>query len=276
MRVRSRVVTPDAGALLALAQRAAEQAVPLLLDGRARALATVRSKSTATDMVSELDHAAEEAIRAVLLGDRPDDGFLGEETGHQPGTSGIRWVVDPLDGTTDYLYDHPGWNVAIAAEDDHGPLAGLVAIPLLGETFTATRGGGAARNGERVRCSTIEALPGALCATGFAYDPAARTAQAEVLAGLIARVRDVRRGGAAATDLCSVASGRVDAYYENGLAEWDRAAATVVAREAGARVEVRTDTPVGGDCTIAAHPERFDELVDLLAELGLLGRRQMG
>jgi myo-inositol-1(or 4)-monophosphatase len=256
-------VTPDTGELLALAQRAADRAVPLLLDGRARALATVRSKSTATDMVSELDHAAEELIRDAVLGERPTDGFLGEETGHQPGTSGLRWVVDPLDGTTDYLYDHPGWNVAIAVEDDDGPLAAVVAIPLLGEVFTATRGGGAARNGEPIRCSTVEGLAGALCATGFAYDPDRRRRQAEVLTAVLPRIRDIRRMGAAAADLCAVACGRVDAYWERGLGPWDLAAGSLIAREAGAEV-----TGEAGGLVVAAAPGIATALRDLLVDSG--------
>lgn len=236
----------------------------------------VDTKSSTTDMVTEMDRASESLLVERLGALRPDDGLVGEEGAARAGSSGVVWVVDPLDGTTNYLYGYPGWNVSVGATVDGVPVAGAVVVPTHGDVFAAAAGHGATRNGRPLELARPAPLATSLVATGFAYDPAARTAQAEVLAGLIARVRDVRRGGAAATDLCSVASGRVDAYYENGLAEWDRAAATVVAREAGARVEVRTDTPVGGDCTIAAHPERFDELVDLLAELGLLGRRQMG
>jgi myo-inositol-1(or 4)-monophosphatase len=260
----------EADDLLGLAERAAEGAVALLVHGRTHALATVRSKSTATDMVSEMDHAAEEAIRAVLLGARPDDGFLGEETGLRPGTSGLTWVVDPLDGTTDYLYDHPGWNVSIACREDgaaqEGTIAAVVAIPQLGETFTATRGGGTRRNGQPVACSTIDALPAAHCATGFAYDPERRRRQATVLTAVLPRIRDVRRMGAAANDLCSVACGRVDAYWERGLGPWDVAAGALVAREAGATV--LGDDGGAGSLVVAAGPGIFATLHDLLVDSG--------
>jgi myo-inositol-1(or 4)-monophosphatase len=256
----------DAGSLLDLATQAAERAVAILLDGRRRALETVRSKSTATDMVSEMDHAAEALIHEVLLGARPDDGFLGEETGASSGTSGITWVVDPLDGTTDYLYDHPGWNVSIAATNAGGAVAAVVAIPHLGETFTATRGGGTRRNGEPVRCSVLDELPGALCATGFAYDPERRRRQAEVLTAVLPRIRDVRRMGAAAADLCSVACGRVDAYWERGLGPWDAAAGALIAREAGATVW--GDDLAPGTFVLAAGPGIFTALRDLLADSG--------
>ncbi|HEU5083953.1 MAG TPA: inositol monophosphatase family protein [Acidimicrobiales bacterium] len=238
--------------------------------------ALIDTKSSATDMVTEMDRASEALLVERLTVLRPDDAIVGEEGAAHPGTSGVVWVVDPLDGTTNYLYRYPGWNVSVGATVDGVPVAGAVVVPSHGDVFAAAAGHGATRNGRPLELGPPAPLATSLVATGFGYDPAARTAQAEVLAGLIARVRDVRRGGAAATDLCSVASGRVDAYYENGLAEWDRAAATVVAREAGARVEVRTDTPIGADCTIAAHPERFDEVVDLLTELGLLRGAGMG
>lgn len=257
---------PDAEPLLELAVAAADAAVALLVGGRPRALDTVRAKSTATDMVSEMDHAAEEAIRAVLLGARPDDGFLGEETGARPGTSGCTWVVDPLDGTTDYLYDFPGWNVSVAGVDEAGTVVAVVAIPQLGEVFTATRGGGARRNGEPVACSTVDALPGALCATGFSYDPDRRARQGAVLAAVLPHIRDVRRMGAAAADLCSVACGRVDAYWERGLAPWDAAAGALIAREAGATVWGDDGAP--SSLVIAAGPEIFASLHDLLIDSG--------
>ena len=259
-------MAPPADELLALATGAAEQAVALLLDGRRRALDTMRSKSTATDMVSELDHAAEELIQGVLLGARPDDGFLGEETGSRAGTSDVTWVVDPLDGTTDYLYDHPGWNVSIAAAGPDGTLAAVVSIPALGEVFTATRGGGARRNGEPVVCSTLTHLPGALCATGFAYDPDRRRRQAAVLTSVLPAIRDLRRMGAAATDLCSVACGRIDAYWERGLGAWDSAAGALVAREAGATVSGEDDGPEA--LVLAAAPGIFAALRDLLVDSG--------
>lgn len=263
-----RTLLPVAGTdeLLALALDAAEQASALLATGRQRALDTVESKSTSTDMVSEMDRTAEALIRDVLLAARPGDGFLGEESGEHVGTSGVRWVVDPLDGTTDYLYDHPGWNVSIAAEEGDRVVAAVVSIPLLDEVFTATRGGGARRNGEVVRCSPIDDLGSALCATGFAYDPARRRSQAEVLTQVLPRIRDIRRMGAAASDLCSVACGRVDAYWERGLGHWDLAAGSLVAIEAGARFEGVAG--LGDGFVLGAAPGIFEALRDLLIDSG--------
>jgi myo-inositol-1(or 4)-monophosphatase len=223
--------------LLSLAVGAATVAAQLLLEGRRRALATVATKSTATDMVSEMDHAAEALIRDHLLGARPEDGFLGEETGETHGTSGLRWVVDPLDGTTNYLYGHPGWNVSIAAEDEDGSLVGVVADPVLAI---------------------------ALCATGFGYDPERRGRQATVLAAVLPHVRDVRRMGAAAVDLCSVACGRIDAYWERGLGPWDLAAGSLIAREAGAEVDDGTETGF----VLAAPAGLFDAFRELLITSG--------
>jgi myo-inositol-1(or 4)-monophosphatase len=252
--------------LLDLAVDAATAAGELLLGALHVARARVATKSSATDMVTEMDHAAEALLRERLLGARPGDGFLGEETGETRGTSGLRWVCDPLDGTTNYLYGHPGFNVAVAAEDEHGPLVAVVVDPLLGDTFTAARGGGAHRNGARVVCSAKGAgdLATALCATGFAYDAERRGRQAAVLATVLPRIRDVRRMGAAAVDLCSVACGRVDAFWERGLGPWDLAAGSLIATEGGARVA--GDAELG--FTLAAAPALFDPLRDLLMEAG--------
>jgi myo-inositol-1(or 4)-monophosphatase len=250
--------------LLTLAVDTALAAAELLKAGRARALATVETKSTSTDMVSELDRASEDLIRDRLLTARPDDGFLGEEGSEVAGTSGIRWVVDPLDGTTNYLYDHPGWNVSIAAEDEHGAVVAAVVHPALDETFTAARNQGSHRNGRPLQCSRINDLSTALCATGFAYDPSRRQRQAEVLTKVLPNIRDIRRAGAAATDLCSVAMGRVDAYWEKGLGPWDLAGGSLIAREAGARV----NRPGEDGFVLAAPPGVFDALRALLSASG--------
>jgi myo-inositol-1(or 4)-monophosphatase len=250
--------------LLGLAREAGVMAARLLAVDRAQALATISTKSTSTDMVSELDRASEALIRDHLLGARPQDGFLGEEGGGQHGTSGIRWVVDPLDGTTNYLYDHPGWNVSIAAEDERGALVAVVVDPVLGDTFTAVRGGGAERNGEPIRCRATPDLATALVGTGFAYDPERRVAQAAVVQAVIGQIRDIRRIGAAAIDLCSVACGRLDAYWERGLGPWDRAAGGLVAQEAGATVLVDEDTGL----VLAASPTIFDAFRAILVDAG--------
>ena len=240
--------------LLDLAVGAATAAAELLIGALHVARATVDTKSSVTDMVTEMDHASEALLRERLLGARPQDGFLGEETGESAGTSGLRWVCDPLDGTTNYIYAHPGFNVSVAAEDEHGGVVAVVVDPLLSEVFTASRGGGARRNGTVIACSDKTELGTALCATGFAYDPARRERQAAVLTHVLAHVRDIRRMGAAAVDLCSVACGRVDAYFERGLAWWDLAAGGLIAVEAGAELTALDGGPVTPGSVVAAAP----------------------
>ncbi|MEX0835096.1 MAG: inositol monophosphatase family protein [Nitriliruptor sp.] len=196
----------------------------------------VETKSTATDPVSEADRAAERLIAERLLTARPDDGLLGEE-GQAPraGTSGYRWVVDPLDGTVNFLYDRPAWCVSIACEDDRGSVVGVVHAPVLGETWVAERGGGARRleDDRPLQVSSVSTLAQALVATGFAYDADVRAQQGTEGADLVARVRDVRRDGSAALDLAGVAAGRVDGYLEHGLQPWDLAAGSLLVTEAG-------------------------------------------
>jgi len=257
-------------ALLDLATDAAQRAADLLLEGMGRARTTIETKSTATDMVSEMDRASEQLIVSTLLAARPDDGLVGEEGSDSPGTSGLRWVIDPLDGTTNYLYGHPGWAVSIAAEDDAGVVAGVVIDPMQRDVFTATRGRGAWRNGQAIACSSLDDVSTALVATGFGYAAERRRAQAEVLVGLLPRIRDIRRMGAAAVDLCSVACGRVDAYFERGLAWWDLAAGGLIAAEAGALVSAIDGGPPEPDAgsIVAAGPGLFNTLRELLRSLG--------
>ena len=250
--------------LLALAVEAATAAADLLMAGLHQTRATISTKTTVTDMVTEMDHASEVLLRDRLLGARPDDAFLGEETGELAGTSGVRWVVDPLDGTTNYLYGHPGFNVSVAAEDGDGTIVGVVVDALLADTFTASRGGGARRNGVPIACSSASQAATALVATGFAYDPTRRGKQAEVLSLVLPVVRDIRRMGAAAADLCSVACGRVDAYYERGLGPWDWAAGSLIASEAGARVGGQDELGYH----LAAPPALFDALRTILDAAG--------
>jgi len=261
---------PDPAALLDLATAAAQRAAELLLEGAGRARTTIETKSTVTDMVSEMDRASEDLIVSTLLAARPDDGLVGEEGSASPGTSGLRWVIDPLDGTTNYLYGHPGWAVSIAAEDDAGVVAGVVVDPMHGDVFGATRGGGARRNDEPIACSALDDVATALVATGFGYAAPRRGAQAEVLVQLLPRIRDIRRMGAAAVDLCSVACGRVDAYFERGLQWWDLAAGGLVAAEAGAVVSAIDGGPAaaGTGSIVAAGPGIFTALRELLRSLG--------
>ena len=245
--------------ILALAERLAGAAAALSLERLREPRADVRTKSSATDMVSEVDEACERLIVDGIRGARPDDGVLSEEGAAVESSSGIRWVIDPIDGTTNYLYGHPGYAISIAVERDGAAVAGVVEDPLHGERFTAVRGGGARRDGEPIRVAAEAELGAALVATGFGYDPGERTRQAEVLSRLIGSIRDIRRMGAAAVDLCSVACGRVDAYYERGLNHWDLAAGTLIAKEAGARVGELDDGTV-----VAAPPALFEPLSEAL------------
>jgi myo-inositol-1(or 4)-monophosphatase len=269
---------PDPRALLDIAVPVAEKAADLLRAGVRRSRVVVATKSTATDMVTEMDRASEDLIVGALLGARPDDGVVAEEGSARTGTSGIRWVIDPLDGTTNYLYDFPGWAVSIAAETvgDEGPdgtvatevVAGVVLDAIHGELYTATRGDGARCNGEPIACSPQSDVADALVATGFAYRPERRRAQAETLVGLLPRIRDVRRMGAASVDLCNVARGRVDAYFERGLSWWDLAAGALIAREAGAVVTAIDGAPVVPESVFAATPGIAVPLRALLCALG--------
>lgn len=268
----SRPAPADPRALRDLAMAVAARAAALLTDGLQVERAVVETKSSGTDMVTEMDRAAERLIVDALLAARPDDGIVGEEGTDRAGSSGVRWIVDPLDGTTNYLYRQAGFAVSIAAEVD-GPdgstvVAGCVHDPLHGDVFAAALGHGATRNGTPVRASTVTDLDRALVATGFSYDPARRGRQAAVLTTLLPRVRDIRRLGAASVDLCSVACGRVDAYYEKGLAPWDHAAGSLVAAEAGARVGDLDGGAPSGAFTLAAPVALFEPLRDLLAGAG--------
>ncbi len=223
-------------ALIDLARSLALEAGALVRAGRAGGLGDVVTKSTATDVVTEFDRAAEALIVGRLRAARPDDGLIGEEGTDDAGTSGIHWLIDPIDGTTNYLYDLPAYAVSVGAADAEGPLAGAVYLPVTDELYWAGRGGGAWCNGRAIRCSPLDDLSLALVATGFGYLAERRRAQAAVVGRLIPQVRDIRRLGSAAVDLCYAACGRVDAYYEQWLNPWDRAAGELIAAEAGAIV----------------------------------------
>jgi myo-inositol-1(or 4)-monophosphatase len=254
--------------LLEVALQAARAGAAELLprSGQTRLLHT---KSTSTDPVSEADLASERAIRAVIAAERPDDGLLGEEgTGDVTGTTGLRWVVDPLDGTTDYLYGIPAWCVSVAVEDAEGSLAGVILEPLRGEEFTAVRGGGATLNGAPFRHPPDPPpLERALVATGFGYDAEVRRAQGAIVADLLPRVRDIRRAGSAALDLAGTAIGRADLYYEFGVKRWDVAAGELICREAGLEVvELAADgiLPTG---IATGPPELLAALLDALGRV---------
>ncbi len=233
----------DARVALDLAVRAAVRAGHLLLarfEGPARGLA---AKSSSTDLVSDADREAEDAVLGMIREERPDDAILSEESGQaESGASGLTWVVDPLDGTTNYLWGYPQWAVSIACKDADGGLMGVVHDPIRGETFTAVRGGPALLGQRELRLEGGRDLDQALIGTGFGYDAERRRLQATRLAAVIPHVRDIRRGGSAALDMAWVACGRLDAYYEFGVNEWDVAAGAVVVIAAGGDVQ---DVPVG-------------------------------
>lgn len=255
----------DPPALRDLAVAVAHEAGALLVGALHRPRSAVTAKSSATDMVTEMDRAAEALIVSRLRDERPGDGFVGEEGAADEGTSGITWVIDPLDGTTNYLYRLPAFAVSIAAELEGEAVAGVVFNPVLDETYAASRGGGATLNGAQLRLGPAPALAHALVATGFGYEPARRSHQAEVVARLIGEVRDIRRFGSAALDLCSVAVGRSDVYFEQGCQRWDLAAGALVASEAGATVgDLSGPGRPTAEMAIAAHPALFEEFRGLL------------
>jgi myo-inositol-1(or 4)-monophosphatase len=251
-----------------LAVRLAEEAGALLSTyATRRHELTVESKTSATDPVSEADRAAELLIAEQLAAARPDDGLLAEEgQASRRGTSGLRWVVDPLDGTVNYLYGLPAWCVSVAVEDDTGVLAGAVHQPATHETFHAARGQGAAAGGRPLQVSTVEGLGQALVATGFSYERDVRGDQAADLARLLAEVRDVRRAGAAALDLAWTAAGRLDAYFEYGLQPWDWAAGRLLVAEAGGEVSEHKRSLGGQELpgVVAGGPVAHDALASWL------------
>lgn len=230
------------------------------------------TKSTSTDLVTRVDRWSEKTIVEALLAARPNDSIVGEEGTGLVGTSDVRWVVDPIDGTTNFVYGHPGFSVSIAAELAGQPVAGVIVDPLAGDEFCAARGSGATRNGNLIRVSDLADPALALVATGFSYDPDRRRQQAEVLVGFLPHIRDVRRMGGAAVDLASVACGRVDAFYEEGLNHWDRAAGVVLVTEAGGRItdvkgfELVGSTLETASTTVAAPPRLHDPLLALINE----------
>ncbi|HEY2557637.1 MAG TPA: inositol monophosphatase family protein [Diaminobutyricibacter sp.] len=256
---------------VAIAQRASE----LVLRRRREGVEIAASKSSAEDIVTLADRESEKMIRDALAEARPNDGFFGEESGAEKGTSGLTWVVDPIDGTVNYAYDIPAYAVSIAVvEGDPDPatwraLAGVVVNPAIGEVFTGTAGGGSFLNGTALRVRTGVELPLALIGTGFSYSAELRVKQAGVVRGLIDQVRDIRRIGSAALDLCSLAAGRLDGYYERMLNPWDHAAGALIAREAGAKVGGLGSALESKELLIAAEPGLFERLAAALDALGV-------
>jgi len=258
----------EPAALLALAIDLARRAGDIAAEGRRRGLVESGTKSSPTDMVTEFDRASESLIVAGLRAARPDDAIVGEEGADVAGTSGIEWLIDPIDGTTNYLYGQPAWAVSIAAADSAGTIIGVVHAPVLAETFTAMRGAGARLDDAVIAVSATTDLASALVATGFSYRASMRSAQGALAHHLLPRVRDIRRLGSAALDLCFVACGRSDAYYEEGLNAWDSAAGALIAAEAGATVVDFDGGPSRPDRVVACTPAIAAALLATLRDGG--------
>jgi myo-inositol-1(or 4)-monophosphatase len=261
-------------ALLEVAERVAVEAAELAARLRRDGVEVAATKSSPIDIVTLADRATEDLIRGRLAELRPGDGFLGEESGAEQGSSGLTWIVDPIDGTANYLYDLPNWSVSIAVvEGDPDPgtwtaLAGVVAAPALGEVYTAAAGQGAFLGERRLAVRAPVPLDKALLATGFHYTQDIRSTQIRVAAGLLPRIRDLRRAGGAALDLAGVAAGRLDGYFERGLHPWDQAAGGLLVREAGGIVTGLGGDPPTNRMVIAGAPPMVAELDALLTALG--------
>lgn len=264
--------------LLTLARTIACEAGDLVRTRREEGVEVAATKTAPEDIVTAADRESEDLIRARIAEARPGDGFFGEESDASASSSGLTWIVDPIDGTVNYLYGIPAYAVSIAVvEGDPDPntwrsLASAVVNPASGEVYTASAGGGAYLGTKRLQVATGKQLSLALVGTGFSYDSRRRGLQAEAVSMLIPRVRDIRRIGAASLDLCNVAAGRLDAYYEKGLKPWDHAGGALVATEAGAKVAGLHGAAASRALTIAAEPGLFAQLEPVLDELGVVDR----
>jgi myo-inositol-1(or 4)-monophosphatase len=253
--------------LLTLATDAAREASRIHRQGLTRPNA-VRIKSTPSDFVSDVDQRAERAVVDMLAAARPHDAVLAEEGEAHAGGSGVRWIIDPLDGTTNYLHGYPAYCVSIAAEVDGAVAVGVVGESSSGTLYSAVRGAGAWRDGEPIAARPEGVLARAIVGTGFSYDAHQRRRQAEALVRIVERVGDVRRSGSAALDLCLLAGGQIDAYFELDLAPWDYSAGRLIAQEAGATVLALPASHGRGPAIVGAHPALFGQFVALLREAG--------
>ena len=226
----------DVTQLLNLAELIARKAGQLLTNRPSKF--ELDQKSGVFDFATQMDHESEKLIVGEIHKSRPDDGLVGEEGSNRPSTSGITWVIDPIDGTVNYLYDIPGWCISIAAKDSQGPIVGVVYSPATNSLWKASRGNGAFLNDQPISCNEPVVLDRALVGSGFAYDIEKRKIQAALIARLLPQIRDLRRLGACAVDICHVATGSLDAYFEAGVNEWDYAAAGLIATEAGAVISI--------------------------------------
>ena len=223
------------------------------------------SKSSVTDLVTVCDENTERALRQRLAEVRPDDGVVGEEGGTSAGTSGYEWIIDPIDGTTNFVFGLPCWGCSVAVAINDEVIAGAIYLPDLDELFSAGRRCGATRNGEAIIMPDHAALATSLIATWFSYQSEIRAIQGARVAHLLPQVRDIRRSGSAAYDLCAVASGRVTAYYEDGISRWDIAAGALIALEAGATISTMPGAVHGPESIVAAAPGVFDALCSCIA-----------
>lgn len=263
---------PDPLELLALAESVALAAADHVRRARTGEVEVADTKSSSVDLVTETDRAAEELIRQALLRARRGDGVVGEEAEDQPGDSGVTWVVDPIDGTVNFVYGIPEYSVSLAAQVGGRSVAGVVVNAATGATYTAAEGHGARRDGRPLRVRDVVPMQQRLLLTGFGYEAHQREIQGAAVARILPRVRDIRRRGSAALELCSVAEGTADGYIEEGLHLWDHAAGALVATEAGARVGLE-DGAGGRPCLVAAPAEGYDELVVVARECGFFARR---
>jgi myo-inositol-1(or 4)-monophosphatase len=247
-----------AGDLLLVAEAAAREAGALLVEGQRGTVEVTQTKSSPTDIVTAVDVASEELIRSTILASRGSDGFVGEEGDDIRGTSGVVWIADPIDGTVNYLYGIPTFSVSIAASFEGTVVAGVVHNPMSGETFTAALGEGARLDGRPVSVGACTDIGQALVGTGYSYLADVRARQAVETAQLVSVVRDIRRIGSAALDLCYVACGRYDAYVERALKQWDLAAGRLIVTEAGGRVEGLNGDEPGELIVTAAAPQLYD------------------
>lgn len=252
--------------LLVVAEELAREAGDMALRGRKSGAVTATTKSSPTDMVTQYDKASEELITRDLTAQRPNDGIIGEEGANTPSSSGITWHIDPIDGTSNFYFDIPMWAVSIGAVDESGPLVGVVYAPALGEMFTAVRGQGAFLNGQQIHVRHNINLNDALVCTGFSYRVEERVHHAQRVANMITHIRDLRRFGAAAIDLCFVACGRYDAYFEENLHSWDLVAGQVIATEAGAVVSNFDGGPVSPERVLCSQPGVQQQLIQLIAQ----------
>ncbi|MGZ8606637.1 MAG: inositol monophosphatase family protein [Actinomycetota bacterium] len=249
-----------------LAVRLAERAAAIHGEGREHGF-TVGEKSSATDLVTEVDRAAERAIVDGILAERPADAILGEEGTDRDGTTGVRWVIDPLDGTANYVRDFPSYCVSIGVEVDGAPAVGVI-VDARGVRTVGVRGIGATRDDRPIHPSTCRDLALAVLATGFGYDPVERERQAKVASIVLPRVADIRRSGSAAFDLVAAASGGVDAYYEVGLSPWDLSGGQAIVEAAGG-VVATIPQPEGKDLVVATPAQLLEPILRLLEDAGL-------